>query len=201
MSKVHFQLLCDKIEDIVGPAVFKSELYLNEMLKESIIANCERNIFAAHEQSTGGMISGDCFGEINLRWGILWRELNYSLAVNCRIIDACMRLHNLIVEHRMDDESIFRDSVDFEIFDDDCRRFYAVNPFMNHEGVYGGEEDVRRNNDGSIYRGGRPILVESICTEYGKQWRNNHRDDIRRQGLVRPSTNWFRTNNRAFERG
>ena len=408
MSKVHFQLLCDKIEDLAGPAEFKSELYLNEMLKESIIANGERNIFAAHEQSTGGMISGEvklaltlrvlgggtymdmgmifeisfnhchkifklvikdwlthelfypingveycnddarmsevamqftnashgvingcigaldgwvvkiikpsrkdgifnaqsfysrkgyfavnvqaivdkkkrvlfrsimsrgaehdstafknsslynwliqnwqtlarkgfyfigdsayslksfllspydnavhgtpeddynffhsssrisvecCFGEINLRWGILWRELNYSLDVNCRIIDACMRMHNLIVEHRTDDELIFRDSVDFEIFDDDCRRFYAVNPFMNNEGVYGGEEDVRRNNDGSLYRGGRPILVESICTEYGRQWRNNHRDDICRQGLVRPSSNWFRTNNRAFERG
>ncbi len=57
MSKVHFQLLCDKIEDIVGPAVFKSELYLNEMMKEPLVANGNRNIFAAHEQSTGGMIS------------------------------------------------------------------------------------------------------------------------------------------------
>jgi hypothetical protein len=32
-----------------------------------------------------------CFGAIDLRWGILWRELSYSLQMNCKIIDACMR--------------------------------------------------------------------------------------------------------------
>jgi hypothetical protein len=73
--------------------------------------------------------------------------LSYSLEVNCKIIDACMRLHNFIVEHQNEDESIFRKTVDFEIFDDDCRRFYAVNAFENNEGVYGGEEDVCHNSN------------------------------------------------------
>ena len=67
MSKVYFQLLCDKIEDIVGPAVFKSELFINEIMKEPLVANAGRNIFAAHEQSTGGMISGEVKLALTLR--------------------------------------------------------------------------------------------------------------------------------------
>ncbi len=54
MSKIHFQLLCDKIEDIIGPAAFKSELYLNDMMKSPIVANGARNIIVAHDSSTGG---------------------------------------------------------------------------------------------------------------------------------------------------
>ncbi len=45
-------------------------------------------------------ISVECaFGEIDLRWGILWRSLKFSLMTNCTVIDACMRLHNFIVDN------------------------------------------------------------------------------------------------------
>ena len=71
----------------------------------------------------------------------MWRELNYALDVNCKIIDACMHLHTFIVD-------------DFEIFNDDCRCFYAVNPFNDNEGVNGGEEDIHHNEDGSTLMGG-----------------------------------------------
>ncbi len=54
MSKADFQLLCDQIEDIFGPSTFKSELYLNELMKAPIVANGARNIIVAHESSTGG---------------------------------------------------------------------------------------------------------------------------------------------------
>jgi len=40
------------------------------------------------------------FGEIDLRWGILWRWLQFSLKMNCKVIDACMRLHNFIFDSR-----------------------------------------------------------------------------------------------------
>ena len=40
------------------------------------------------------------FGEIDLRWGILWRPLKFSLKHNIAVIDACMRLHNFIVDFR-----------------------------------------------------------------------------------------------------
>ena len=89
-----------------------------------------------------------------------------------------MHLHNFIVDHRNEDLSL-RESLDFEVFDDDCRRFYAVNPFLDNEGVYGGEEDVHRKVDGSILMGGQPNRAEAISTEIGKDWRNKHRDEIR----------------------
>ena len=38
------------------------------------------------------------FGEIDLQWGILWRPLKFSLKHNVKVIDACMRLHNFIVD-------------------------------------------------------------------------------------------------------
>jgi hypothetical protein len=37
------------------------------------------------------------FGEVDLRWGILWHPLQFSLALNCKVIDACMHLHNLLL--------------------------------------------------------------------------------------------------------
>ncbi len=63
MSKALFQKLCDKIEGIVGPAVFKSEDYLDEILSHQLPYsdhNHQRtNILLAHEHSTGGFISGE----------------------------------------------------------------------------------------------------------------------------------------------
>ena len=41
------------------------------------------------------------FGEIDMRWGILWRALPFSLRNNVKVIDAAMRLHNFIVAYRM----------------------------------------------------------------------------------------------------
>jgi hypothetical protein len=61
MSKALFQKLCNKVEGIVGPAVFKSEDYLDEILSHQL-PNSDHNhqwtnILLAHEQSTGGFIS------------------------------------------------------------------------------------------------------------------------------------------------
>ena len=36
------------------------------------------------------------FGEIDMRWGILWRPLAFSMKHNTQVIDACLHLHNLI---------------------------------------------------------------------------------------------------------
>ena len=40
------------------------------------------------------------FGEINLRFGILWRKLAFDLHFSTRVIDACLRLHNFLVKYR-----------------------------------------------------------------------------------------------------
>lgn len=40
------------------------------------------------------------FGEVVMRWGILWRTLHFDLQKSQRIVNACMLLHNFIVERR-----------------------------------------------------------------------------------------------------
>lgn len=136
-----------------------------------------------------------CFGEIDLRFGIFWKPLKFSLDMNCNIIDACMRMHNFIVKNRNREEGIGMDPVDKDVFNDDARRFFAVHPDDN-EGVYGGEEDARRDENGNVQRGGRPQRYEVSSTETGKMWRDRHRNEIAILGLERPRSNWFRERNR-----
>ena len=40
------------------------------------------------------------FGEIDMRWGILWWPLQFGLAKNIKVIDAALRLHNFIILRR-----------------------------------------------------------------------------------------------------
>ena len=79
------------------------------------------------------------FGEIDLRWGIFWSPLRFSLKHNCNVIDAAMNLHNFIVDFREEtrDTSLTDDS-ERDLFDDDCRRFLSVHPDIDGGGVYGG---------------------------------------------------------------
>ena len=116
--------------------------------------------------------------------------------MNCTVIDACMRLHNFIVDNR--NEGCEMDPVDRQVFDDDARRYFSVHP-NNEEGVHGGEDDVRRDENGNILRGGRPPTSEALSTETGKVWRDKHRDEIARRGLARPISNWYRERNRIVE--
>ena len=48
-------------------------------------------------------ITVECaFGEIDLRWGILWKRLTCSLENTTTIIEGAMRLHNFLVDYRED---------------------------------------------------------------------------------------------------
>jgi hypothetical protein len=50
------------------------------------------------------------FGELVRRWGILWRKMEFAVERVPLIISACMKLHNLCVEHRLETtESCFGD--------------------------------------------------------------------------------------------
>ncbi len=107
------------------------------------------------------------FGEINLRWGILWRPLQFSLDLNCKVIDACMRIHNFIVDFREMNLCVMESiAFDRDVFDDDCRRYLATHLDQYEDEVYdvrvyGGEQDIRRDDDFSPSRGGRPKREEA----------------------------------------
>ena len=140
------------------------------------------------------------FGEIDLRWGIFWKPLQYSLKMNCKIVDACMRLHNFIVDFReeMEPSSTRGVSLDREIFNEDCRRFLAAQSGVG-AGVHGGEEDIRRDADGNPLTGGRPTNVEVSTTQEGRAIRDSLRDYLAAEGAERPASNWYRSNNRVLE--
>lgn len=143
-------------------------------------------------------ISVECaFGEIDLRWGILWKPLKFSLTMNCPIIDACMRLKKFIVEHRCDDTSGM-DAVDVDIFNDDAQQYFAVHP-NEEQGVFGGEADVQRSENGNVFSGGQPTLTEVNSRDVGKKWRDKHRNEIAQRQLAWPVSNWYRCNNRSVE--
>mmetsp|Transcript_5153 Transcript_5153/g.5681 ORF Transcript_5153/g.5681 Transcript_5153/m.5681 type:complete len:113 (+) Transcript_5153:833-1171(+) len=108
-----------------------------------------------------------------------------------------MRLHNFIVDYRLAHQvRSDMDELERNLFDDDCRRFLATEMNVGSFGVVGGENEVRRDADGNISRGGRPRIRDSELTKMGKRIRDALRDKIRSGGHVRPPTNWFRNNNR-----
>lgn len=62
-----------------------------------------------------------------MRWGILWRPLQFSLARNIKVIDAALRLHNFIVSRREEDETLL--SVEFDGYAQESLEFLRDNPF------------------------------------------------------------------------
>jgi len=144
-------------------------------------------------------------GEIDLRWGILWRPLQFSLDLNCKIIDACMRLHNFIVDFRETNLCVTESTaLDREVFDDDCRRYLATHLEQYEDGVYdggvyGGEHDIRHDNDFSPLQGEHPKGKEFDSEVVGRRWRDDVRAEISRRGLIRPHTNWYRSNNCVYD--
>ncbi len=128
------------------------------------------------------------FGEIDLRWGILWKPLHFSLDRNCKVIDACIRLHNFIIDFGdarddVNSSNAIDREYEFEIIDDECRRFLAVCPDLEIEegGVHGGELDVKRDVDFNLSRGGRPTKNETLCESKARKWQDMHRDNIARR--------------------
>ncbi|KAL3805723.1 hypothetical protein ACHAW5_003832 [Stephanodiscus triporus] len=80
------------------------------------------------------------------------------LGFDCKIIDACMRLHNFIVDFRETNLCVTESTaLDREVFDDDCRRYLATHLEQYEDGVYdggvyGGDQEIRRDDDFSVLR-------------------------------------------------
>jgi len=55
--------------------------------------------------SSSRIIVECAFGEIDSRWGIFWLPLRSNLANHKFVIDACLRLHNFIIDHQMSSAS------------------------------------------------------------------------------------------------
>lgn len=181
----------------IGDSAYSLKSFLLTPYDNVMHGTTEDNFNFFHSSSR---IVVECaFGEIDMRWGVLWRPLKFTLKHNCQVIDACMRLHNFIVDFREADKNNDDGAaMERDVFDDDCRRFLAVSPEIDEGGVHGGEQDICRDANGNRLVGGRPYKADTSSSAYGRSWRDAIRDEIARQNLVRPNANWYRINNRIF---
>jgi hypothetical protein len=193
----NYRRLVDNGYHFICDSAYAIKSFLHPPYDNVAHASAEDNYNYFHSSSR---IIVECtFGEIDLRFGIFWQPLRYALKFNCSIIDACFILHNFIVKHR-EGTGASMSGTDYEVFDEDCRRFFAIHHEFP-EGVEGGESDVRLDRNGNRGRGGRPQRNEVQSSMIGIAWRNKYRDEIQRQGLIRPHTNWYRNRNRVMTSG
>lgn len=195
----NWKSLAEKGFYFIGDSAYAIKSFVVTPFDNAVHGTPEDNFNFFHSSSR---ISVECtFGEIDLRWGILWRPLQFRLKHNVNIIDACMRLHNLIVDRREEKAaaSVLSGEMERSIFDEDHRRFMAVYPSIDSVGVHGGEEDTRLDSNGNPLTGGRPTNVDKSVTALGRNVRHALCDDMARKKLVRPKINWFRSNNRVLD--
>ena len=132
------------------------------------------------------------FGEVNMRWGILWRPLGFTMRNNVQIIDACLRLHNFIVDYREDNKEVTASiSLERMVFKDDYDRFLSLNQPMNNYGVH---------NDNELNQlAGRPTTAESQSQQKGIDIRNDIASTVKENNYKRPKSNWYRDNNHIVD--
>ena len=111
-----------------------------------------------------------------------------------------MRLHNFIVDFRENTrDTTIMEGIEREVFDDDVRRFLAVQPNVDESGVHGGDEDERLDAEGNPLTGGRPYKAEVESKNFGTEFRTQICEDINRKRLIRPKSNWYQVNNRVLD--
>ena len=95
-----------------------------------------------------------------MRFGILWKPLGFTMRNNIQVIDACLRLHNFIVDYREDNKEVTAAiALERMVFKDDYDRFLSINPRVENYGVQGDSEEAKS--------GGRPSVDESQSRQTG----------------------------------
>ena len=104
------------------------------------------------------------FGEIDRRWGILWRSLEGDLSSHQCTIDSCPHLHNSMVDHRLQNKDDLPHNGDNEREELDVQsKDFCVQSPMKTVGTASAENNGRR---------GRPNTFEAMEREKGKQVRD-----------------------------
>jgi hypothetical protein len=198
--ETNWKKLAEKGFYFIGDSAYAIKSFLITPFDNAVHGTKEDNYNFFHSSSR---ISVECaFGEIDLRWGILWSTLRFSLAHNVNVIDACMRLHNFIIDWREAKPGSCSNEAgtnEREIFEEEHRKFMAAYPDIDMHGVYGGEDDDRLDSNGNPLVGGRPSNLSKTLTDVGRSVREALCEDIDSKKLVRPKINWFRHNNRVTE--
>ena len=124
------------------------------------------------------------FGEIDARFGIFWRPLQFELKRHRFIIDSCLRLHNFIVDYRLRTSGTDTAKEDWLEYSSECLSFLINNPDVC-VGVYGNGSIGSSSN--SV---GRPSFNEIFLRDAGILLRDHLRDRMVSQGLRRVNRTW-----------
>ena len=181
----HMMLVADELHEkglyLVGDSAYSLRSFLLCPYDNAASGSIEDNFnFYLSSQR----IYVECaFGEVDRRFGIFWRPLEGSLEQHQYTIDACLRLHNFIVDHREGAESrnedILSENQEFDQLNVESDQFMNHNPGTTM-GVYGGD---------GIARQGRPRLDKMQERNRGVERRNELRDNLARAGMARPARN------------
>ena len=129
-------------------------------------------------------ITVECaFGEIDLRWGLFWRRLNFSLKHSFVIIEGAMRIHNFLVDYRNDNIEELRTELTHS-----CTQFYSSSSGVDEiPGVV--VNDNRRLC-------GRVAFEERLRRVQGLDIRDNLRQAIVDHNMHRPALDneWYYNN-------
>ena len=142
-----------------------------------------------------------CFGEVDRCWGILWRPLVGKLKNHKNTIDACLRLHNFIVDYRETkkirvqlgdgevNENIMNEQEELDVASD---IFLRSNPFHAF-GSHANESTI----DELAQRGRRSNRVTMLTNE-GKEFRDNLCQELEAEGMARPIRNRLMRRDRHY---
>lgn len=120
-----------------------------------------------------------CFGEIHARWGIFWKPLQYDITTHKYIIDSAFKLHNFIVNYRLNKKG----NENIEPFKKELMVYMANQTHKDPVGIFH-HPDIGNGNGGEGR--GRPSKIDEDLRNRGKQVRDDIRDHINMQGLCRP---------------
>jgi hypothetical protein len=160
MEQYGLDLFCQELEAPYIGAVFRySHSYDVKIIRNNSSAQiCHRN--PQNFYSEFGRFWCRIWGDIPVCHPLSHHPFLIPIITNANVnvIDACLLLYNFIVDLRENTNST-SDEWERAIFDEDCRRYYAVNPDIE-EGIFGGEADERRDLNGNKLTGGTPKTAE-----------------------------------------
>ncbi|GFH61171.1 hypothetical protein CTEN210_17647 [Chaetoceros tenuissimus] len=146
---------------IVGDSAYAIRSFLLTPF-DNALPNSAKDSFNYHHSTC--RIWVECaFGEIDMRWGIFWKPLQFDLDKNLKVIDAAMRLHNYLVQNR---DTAVSKIEEFQVYERETVDFMRENPFEN-VGLFNGHENEDRGHDGV----GRSSRILEACSNEGKRLR------------------------------
>ena len=111
------------------------------------------------------------FGEIDRRWGILWKPLQGSLDSHKYTIDSCLRLHNFIVNYR-EQENESDEERGFDLASEREELNVLSDQYM-FENMYGEMGAVLQDcKEEELRRRGRPTSREARLRSTGNNLRS-----------------------------